>query len=228
MASGEANFRAFVALSAANEAILRSASENDLYKRVCDAAVAGGGRLGAAALLAEDDTWMRVVAACGDQTGPPVLGFSADQLSGFSRGIAAIAFRTGRPLISNDCLRHNDCDRQEEVNCGAARSVAAVPIKKNGASIGALLFDFDEPDALDVESERLLNRMITNVSFALDNFEREERRRQSDKANERLARMFIALSQTNEAIHSHSQISTEPTKRRRLTSASNISQLMMD
>ncbi|KJC55948.1 hypothetical protein UP10_36825 [Bradyrhizobium sp. LTSPM299] len=106
--------------------------------------------------------------------------------------------------------------------------MAAVPIKKNGASIGALLFDFDEPDALDVESERLLNRMITNVSFALDNFEREERRRQSDKANERLARMFIALSQTNEAIHSHSQISTEPTKRRRLTSASNISQLMMD
>ncbi|MFX8637129.1 hypothetical protein ABTM28_20340, partial [Acinetobacter baumannii] len=39
-----------------------------------------------------------------------------------------------------------------------------------------------------------------NISFALDNFDHEESRKKSERAMRRLARMFGAISATNEAI----------------------------
>ncbi len=74
-----------------------------------------------------------------------------------------------------------------------ARTAAAVPIRRHGSCIGALLFYLDQPNALDDEIIGLLERMAENVSFALDNFERE-------RARDRTARMFAALTATNEAI----------------------------
>jgi len=46
----------------------------------------------------------------------------------------------------------------------------------------------------------LLQRLAENVSFALDNFDRAEEKSKADEQKERLARMFAALSATNEAI----------------------------
>ena len=57
--------RIFAALSAANEAMLRATSEDELYQKVCDAAVRGGELLGAALLLAEQGDQLRFVAGAG-------------------------------------------------------------------------------------------------------------------------------------------------------------------
>ena len=73
------------------------------------------------------------------------------------------------------------------------RSPAAVPIKRDGNPIGVLLFYLDQPHALTEETVGLLERMAENVSFALDNFDR-------DRATTRINRMFAALTATNEAI----------------------------
>src|ERR1700730_2026689 len=73
------------------------------------------------------------------------------------------------------------------------RSAAAVPVRRHGSCIGALLFYLGRPNALDDETIGLLERMAENISFALDNFERE-------RARERTTRMFAALTATNEAI----------------------------
>ena len=43
-------------------------------------------------------------------------------------------------------------------------------------------------------------RIAENVSFALENFERASEKAKADAQKERLARMFAALSATNEAI----------------------------
>ena len=50
-----------------------------------------------------------------------------------------------------------------------------------------------QPEALDDGTGGLLERLAENVSFALDNFERE-------RAKERIGRVFAALTATNEAI----------------------------
>ena len=80
------------------------------------------------------------------------------------------------------------------------RSAAVVPIVKNRQSIGMLLCCFDQPDAFRKEQVPLLERIAENISFALDNFEREEQHKSAERAAVRLARMFAALSATNEAM----------------------------
>jgi hypothetical protein len=98
--------RMFAALSATNEAILRSASEEDLCQRVCDTAVHSGRFLGTAIFLAEEDTsWFRLAAGAG----PFVhlieqLRFSSDPGTPDGQGLGGEAFRTSRACISNDVL----------------------------------------------------------------------------------------------------------------------------
>ena len=57
--------RMFGALSATNEAILRAKSEDELFQRVCDAAVFGGKFLGTGMLLADGSGRLRCVAGAG-------------------------------------------------------------------------------------------------------------------------------------------------------------------
>ena len=59
--------RMFGAISATNEAILRAKTEQELYQRVCDAAVHSGKSLATVVLLAEPDSiWLKPVAGTGE------------------------------------------------------------------------------------------------------------------------------------------------------------------
>jgi diguanylate cyclase (GGDEF)-like protein len=186
--------RLFAALSATNEAILRATSEDELFQRVCDAAVFGGKLLGACMLRAEDNR-LKFVAGAG--AGIDTLrgnSSSIDEHSDEGQGLAASAFRTGRPHVTGDYINDDRLRRwHAEAQRIGARSAAAVPIKRHGTCVGALLFYLDQPNALSDETIGLLERMAENVSFALDNFDREQ-------ARERSARLFAALTATNEAI----------------------------
>jgi diguanylate cyclase (GGDEF)-like protein len=185
----------FAALSATNEAILRARSEDELFQRVCDAAVFGGELLGTGVLLADREHQLKFVAGAGAGLDTlRELTSTTDEHSAEGQGLAASAFRTGRPCVTNDYI--ND-DRLRRWHVAArsigARSAAGVPIRRKGACIGAFLFYLGRPDAFDDETVGLLEKLAENVSFALDNFERE-------RARKRIARMFAALTATNEAI----------------------------
>jgi len=185
----------FAALSATNEAILRATSEDELFQRVCDAAVFGGELLGTGVLLADREHQLKFVAGAGAGLDTlRELTSTTDEHSAEGQGLAASAFRTGRPCVTNDYI--ND-DRLRRWHAAArrigSRSAAGVPIRRHGACIGAFLFYLDRPNALDDETIGLLEKLAENVSFALDNFERE-------RARARIARMFAALTATNEAI----------------------------
>ena len=64
--------RMFAALSATNEAILRADAPEELFKRVCDAAVFGGGFKSAGALLAQGDEWLAKCVHLYREAGIPV------------------------------------------------------------------------------------------------------------------------------------------------------------
>jgi hypothetical protein len=72
----------YVALSATNEAILRTVVQEDLFRRVCDAAVESGFK-SAGTLLPGPGGWLHVVAAAGtDRTKPlPELKISTEKRS---------------------------------------------------------------------------------------------------------------------------------------------------
>ena len=203
MANPITEARMFAALSATNEAILRTEAESELFQSVCDAAVKEGGFRSAGALLAGDDGWLRIAAVSGHdgKISLSELKISVDPNSEHGRGLAGTAFRTGRSSISNDF--QNDPRFLPWRRAGLTEGIgalAAIPILKDGASIGVFLFLLTDADTLSEEIVLLLERMVRNVSFALSNFEREKQRKQGERANRRMSDMFAALSAVNSAI----------------------------
>lgn len=193
--------RMFAALSATNEAILRASTPQDLYQRVCDAAVVGGKFRIAGVLLPNEDKSLRIVAAASESCAIPSPAISVDVRSTRGHGLTGVAFRTCRSCISNDVVNDERLKpwREDSVRDGIG-ATAAVPIVRDENSIGVFLFCAEQPGSITSQMVQLLERMVENVTFALCNFEKAEERRKSEEAERRFARILGALSATNEAI----------------------------
>ena len=190
----------FAPLSATNEAILRSESQDELYQRVCEAAVIGGGFRSAGALVPDHDGYLRILAVAGI-VGPAPVRISVNAKSEHGHGLCGTAFRNARSCISNDFMNDERLRPwQDKTANGHVGAAAAVPILRNGASIGVFLFLLAEAGSLNDKMVGLIERMVENVSFALGMFGREQERKLAERANRRLTDMFAALSSTNTAI----------------------------
>ncbi|WP_426528659.1 sensor domain-containing phosphodiesterase [Bradyrhizobium sp. McL0615] len=195
--------RMFGAISATNEAILRAKTEQELYQRVCDAAVHSGKSAATVVLLAERDSiWLKPAAGTGAIVEQIMRApFSIDAGNVYGTGVCGRAFRTQQPAVNNDILNSTQGQpwHQAARETGVTACVA-VPLIKADESIGVLLFFVGRLWAEDEEIVALMARIAENVSFALDNFERAGEKARADTQKERLGRMLAALSATNEAI----------------------------
>jgi diguanylate cyclase (GGDEF)-like protein len=195
--------RMFGAISATNEAILRAKTEQELYQLVCDAAVNSGESIATVAFLAEPGSiWLKPVAGTGEIVELITQArFSTDPDDVYGTGVCGNAFRTQKPCINDDIL--NSVQGRPWQQAGRETGVVAcvaLPLIKAGNSVGVLLFFVSKSWAADKEIIALLARMAENVSFALDNFDRADKKAKADQETERVARMFASLSATNEAI----------------------------
>jgi GAF domain-containing protein len=195
--------RMFGAISATNEAILRAKTAQELYQLVCDAAVHGGKSLAAVILLAEpDSSWLKPVAGTGDIVELVMrTRFSTDPDNIYGAGVCGNAFRTQKPCVNPDILNSPQGRpwRQVGRETGVVACIA-LPLVSAGKSIGVWMFFVSKFWAADEEVVALMARMAENVSFALDNLDRAEEKAKTDEQGQRLARMYAALSATNEAI----------------------------
>jgi diguanylate cyclase (GGDEF)-like protein len=192
----------FAALSATNEAILRAKSQDEFFQQVCEAALRSGNFIATVVLLQESGTdALKAVAWAGDAERLRLRSYSISETSPVGNGLAGMAFRTRKPCVSNDLV--ND-ERMKSWHENARRAgvgaAAALPLIRSGESVGVLVVTLSCAGALDDETVSLLVRMADNLSFGLDNLDREAERKRSEKAARRLAKMFAALSATNEAI----------------------------
>ena len=183
--------RMFAALSATNEAILRASTPQDLYQRVCDAAVVGGKFRIAGVLLPNEDKSLRIVAAASESCAIPSPAISVDVRSTRGHGLAGVAFRTCRSCISNDVVNDERLKpwREDSVRDGIG-ATAAVPIVRDENSIGVFLFCAEQPGSITSQMVQLLERMVENVTFALYNFEKAEERSKSEEAERRFSRIL--------------------------------------
>jgi diguanylate cyclase (GGDEF)-like protein len=193
----------FGALSATNEAILRAKSAPELYQLVCDASVHGGKSLATVILLAEPGSiWLKPVAGTGELFGQATrTRFSIDPGNIYGTGVCGNAFRTQKPCINDDILNSAQGRPWQEMGreSGVVACVA-LPLIKGGKSVGVLMFFIGKSWAADQEINALMVRIAENVSVALDNLDRASEKAKTEQQKERLARMFAALSATNEAI----------------------------
>jgi PAS domain S-box-containing protein len=169
----------FAALSDINEAIMRVSCAEDLFQRVCEAAVRGG-RLHAASICVPDENSAaaKIAAVAGDRAQElRGIRLSIDGATPEGRGLAGTAFRAQTPCVSNDFLSDertlpwHEVARQTGIAAGAA-----LPLVQHGRTIAVLLLYSADKNAFDDEVVRLLTHMGRNVVFALDNIKREQER----------------------------------------------------
>ena len=189
--------------SATNEAIMRAKSRAELYELVCEAA-AKGGRFNSASILLPRPASDRldVIAAAGPTAANARrLKVYTSEAYPEGRGLCGTAFRTRQSNVSNDFPSDPRGQAfQQVIQSDGARSGAAFPLLVGGNVVGVMLFISSELNTFTPEFAELLQRLADNVSFALENFERADEKARTEEQKERLARMFAALSATNEAI----------------------------
>ncbi len=174
----------YAAVSHTNKAIMESVSREEMFDRVCKAAVEFGKFTLALIGLTGPDGVVRSVAHCGVASRYlDALVVHADARSEEGRGPTGRAIREGIPYICNDF--HVDpitTPWRVAAQKHGIRASAAFPLKLQGVTVGALKVYSDHAGYFDGEIVDLLKEMAANISFGLENFLREEQHRTSDEA----------------------------------------------
>lgn len=176
---------AYAMLSETNEAIVRLQDADELYRRICRIAVEFGGYAGAWVGLADAATRRIVPAAVAGNIDDYVrqIRISTDPDEPEGRGPAALALREGRPYYCADFLADPATEPWHALATEfGVRSLAALPLRRGGAIIGTLNLYSAEPGGHDAAMRALLEEMAADISFALDNFERDAARRRAEES----------------------------------------------
>lgn len=173
------------ALSEVNQAIVRMDSEEDLMPLVCRMGVEFGGMKMAWVGRVDTDTGLITKAASAgegrDYLDSLVLSTRPEQPG--SSGPTGTAVRENRPVIINDYLGSAQTRPwHERARKYGWRSAAAFPIQRGGRQFAVLNVYHHRQDAFDEDVINLLQEMTSDISFALDNFDREAQRAGFQKA----------------------------------------------
>ena len=174
----------YAALSQCNEAIVRCNSEEELFPEICrDAVQFGGMSMAWIGMVDEASKQVRPVASYG--TGLEYLEgiqISVDAGNPFGRGPVGTAIRDNRPFWCQD-YEHDPAIAPwlERGNKAGWKAIAALPLHRNGTPSGILALYSATLNAFDEEARHLLTEMATDISFALDNFDRESQRKQAQQ-----------------------------------------------
>jgi len=190
----------YAALSQCNQAIVRCASEEELLPQICrDAVLFGGMKMARISRIDSDARMVRVVASFGEGSEDlHGLEVSLDAGSPPGRGPTGTAIRENRPFWCQDFM-HDPATapwRERGARLGWG-SVAALPLYTNGVVIGAFVLFDGRSNAFDEATRHLLIEMAMDISFALDNFEREAERK---RMQEKLTAIVKAVESTSDAI----------------------------
>lgn len=167
------------ALSQCNQAIVRCTSQDELFAQICrDAVEFGGMKMVWIGLVDESTRLVPSVASFGD--GVEFLRdkqISVDPDSPLGRGPTGTAIRENRPFWCQDYQNDPATTpwHEEGARFGWGAS-ASLPLHRNGVAIGAFTLYSGEVNAFDEAARNLLQEMAADISYALDNFEREAAR----------------------------------------------------
>ena len=197
--------RLYAILSEVNKAIVRSTDQNALFQEICRVVVKHGGfRLAWIGLVDEVSGVVKPVASNSVSNGylENVRITARDEPEG--RGPTGSAIRKDKLQIINDCLNNpRTSPWYKEVEKYGFNSVAAIALKLHGKIIGALTIYADEKHFFHGQMSGLLLQLAADISFALDNLDREARRKE---AEQELQKAVVERLQAMEALHEKDQL----------------------
>lgn len=177
--------RSYLALSECNHAVAHSGDEGELFRAACRAIVDYGGMKMAWVGMADEAGGTLANAAAYGEGTDYLLGanISLDPDSPKGRGPTATAIREDRPVWCHDFANDPTTAPWHERGAlfGWACS-ASLPLRRGGRVVGTLTVYSDKMHAFGEQVQALFVEMAANVSFALDNFDREKARAQAEVA----------------------------------------------
>jgi PAS domain S-box-containing protein len=188
--------RALRVLSACNQAVVRAASEDDLYREVCDA-ITGVGNYPMAWIgfpENEPEKPVRVVRAAGRGKGYLDSVHVSWGDGPLGQGPVGTCLRTGRITLCNDT--GNDphfAPWLEAARPYGFKALMALPLWCEGAIFGALTIYACEGDAFHSEERRLLEELAGDVSYGVQTRRRRLEQERAEKALRLSEQEFRAL-----------------------------------
>jgi PAS domain S-box-containing protein len=174
--------RLYAALAQINQAIVRLATRDELFQKMCQVLVEHGGFRMAWIAWHDPETHRLVpVASWGDESGYSrslkVYGDDTPE----SSSPTVLAFRSGRSHVLNDTFHDPETLpwRAELERCGF-RASAVIPIRMEGNVCATLHVYSLEPGAFHDKEIILLEKAAEDMSFALDQLLREDMRRKAE------------------------------------------------
>jgi len=187
--------RFYMALSQTNQLIVRERDEATLFAEICRICV-GTGHAGCCAIgLVEDGQLVRQALA-GPQDGflaglPQRWDLSTAEAQ---RSVTGTACRSGQHAVCQDFLEDlATLHWHERALKNGLRAMAAFPIKRGGQVFGVLAVYAGEPGFFDAPLLALLDEMVGDLSYALDDIDRDRARRTALADAERDREQFRLL-----------------------------------
>lgn len=188
---------AYATLSQTNEAIVRIGTRDALFERICHICVETGGYIGAWIGLIDEETRTLVLKKSAGRLDDYIHGLqvSLDPSLAGGRGPTAIALREGHPYFCQDFTADPATTPWHELaQQFGIRASAALPLMRRNLVVGALSLYAERTNIFDAPACALLKEMANDISFAIENFDREALRAQAEAAvreNERLFRSVV-------------------------------------
>jgi diguanylate cyclase (GGDEF)-like protein/PAS domain S-box-containing protein len=175
----------YAAMTAANDAIIHCTSTTELFEAICRIVVEHGHVVFARVAKIDYATgWLNTVARAGDDKGLAssfVVSIDAGRPEG--EGPSANAIRAGTNYVCNDIATDHRNRRWRPLLAELGiRAQATFILRRQGKVVGSLHLYASQIGYFDEELVRLLEDLAANLSFALDNFQREEARLAAEAA----------------------------------------------
>ncbi len=175
----------YAAMTEANDAIIHSQDTGQLFPDICRIVVEYGHFVFARiAMIDYQSGWAPTVASAGEHRGyTERFVVSIDPSRPEGQGPSAHAIRTGCNYVSND-ITGDSRNRpwRETLAMLGVRAQATFLLHREGRVVGTLHLYADQVGFFDEELTGMLEKLAVNLSFALDNFQREEARLAAEAA----------------------------------------------
>lgn len=202
--------RIYATLSYTNTTIVRAKNRDELFREICEGAVKYGKFIMAWVGLVDEATHkVKPVCQSGDMAGYLTNIVISIEDEPHGRGPTGTAIRENRVITVEDFATDERMRpwREAALKNGFHGS-AGLPLRFKGKVIGSLTLYSDEPNYFDSDLLALLEEMSVDISFALDNFEREALRQRAE------AERATALSQLKKSLDGSIQMAAAVTEMR--------------
>jgi diguanylate cyclase (GGDEF)-like protein/PAS domain S-box-containing protein len=205
--------RVHALLSGINTLIVRVHDRDELFRETCRIAVSRGDFV-VARVLALDAQGQVRIAATSERDARPYQRL-LDDYNGdpaHCQNLVALALRSGQPQVSNDVASDTRIPDRVALTRGGTYALALLPIIVDQRVAGAVVLRAREAGSFNDAEMQLLQELVANLAFALEQVDKDERLARMTRVNQTLGginALIVRVSDRDELYRGACRIAVE-------------------